>query len=85
MYSVEVHTDFSTPGRRDRITRFLVFDTYSGAINCKDCLEGVQQSSSKAEDYFEAAKMSRVPVGEVVNARSIQTDWVLWYLEKTYN
>lgn len=85
MYSVEVHADINIPGSYARITRYLVFNEYMGASNCIMSLSGREQQRSQPSDYFEAAKVSRSPVGEVVNDFSIETDWVLTYLEKTYN
>lgn len=80
MFSVEVH---STIIQGEKITRYLIFETYSGAINCKATLESTREGITSPEDYFEAARVSREPVGEVVNRRSIETDWVLEYLHKT--
>jgi hypothetical protein len=85
VYSVEVHTDLIMPGSHSRITRYLVFNDYTGAADCARTLMGKENKYNTPEDYFEAAKISRDPVGEVINRDSIQSDFVLTYLQKTFN
>lgn len=86
MYSVEVHADVVYPGSRDRITRYLVFETLNSAIGCIECLEAREPGECSPEDYFEAAKISRDPVGGVLNrSHPIQSDFVLTYIKKTFN
>jgi hypothetical protein len=83
VYSVEVHTDLILPDSRNRITRYLVFETYPDSLSCINCLLATKSGKYSPEDYFEAAKISRDPVGKVVGGHSIQSDFVLTYLQKT--
>jgi hypothetical protein len=84
MYSVEVHADIVLPGSRDRVTRYLVFAARNSALSCMKCLEATQPGEYSPEDYFEAARISREPMGPVINERSIPSYFVLTYLRKTF-
>jgi hypothetical protein len=81
MFAVQVHAMMLG----HRVQRYLIFETYSSAINCKCTLEATEQTKYSIEDYFEAGRISRTPDGEVVNEKSIETDFVISYMKKTYN
>lgn len=83
MYCVQVH--YLLYHGEERITRYLHFETYNSTINCIFCLNGREPGEYRPEDYFEAAKICREPKGEILNSESIETDWVLTYLQKTFD
>lgn len=78
MFSVEVYSNII---QGVDITRYLVFKTYTSATNCIHTLKGKERGVYHPEEYFEAATISREPVGELLG-EPIETDWVLSYLEE---
>lgn len=81
MYAVQVHARLYP--NRERVTRYLHFETYNSAANCIFCLNGREPGELSPEDYFDAGKLYSEPRGEVLNRDSIETDWVLHFNEKT--
>lgn len=77
MYSVKV---FSTIGTT---TRYLSFDSYSTAANCIEALAAKTPGNYYPEDYFKAGNLSVQPLGEVLNDRAIESDFVISYLNKS--
>lgn len=79
VFSVEVFTSIT---ERDRITRWLVFDTYTTAANCIFCLTGREAGYYSPQTFFEAAKIYDKKKGEVLGD-PIETEWVMHYIFKT--
>lgn len=77
MYSVKVFSKIGTT------TRYLSFESYPSAVSCIEALTARSPGRYYPEDYFQAGTVSVQPLGEVLNDRAIESDFVISYLDKS--
>jgi hypothetical protein len=76
VYSVKI---FSPVGN---ITLYLSFETYFSAVQCIATLEATEPGRYSPDVYFEVGELTREPKGEVINSRTIESDYALVYYDK---
>ncbi|HHK5530385.1 TPA: hypothetical protein ACQUHF_004380 [Bacillus paranthracis] len=81
MYSIRVY--FFHP-QGNLIVRYLTFDSYTKAVQCKETLESaIEEEPYTKRLYFEVAIISYDAIGELISEKNIECKLLEEYLSKT--
>jgi len=80
MFSIRIYCMHPRKGLQ---VRYITFETFFMAIDCKEILEGKESPGYTVEMYLESSTLTRDALGEILNDRSIECPALINYLNKT--
>jgi len=80
MFSIRIYCMHPRKGLQ---VRYITFETFFMAIDCKEILEGKESPGYTVEMYLESSTLTRDALGEILNSSSIECPALINYLNKT--